>query len=112
MCHVRAFHRFRTIRRRGRPTSRADARALCGYAERERACRDGADGADRGGERRRAADRRADRPQPRPSAPGGAARSEERTSELQSLMRISYAVFCLKKKKKLKQTQPNTTQLI
>src|SRR3546814_6730723 len=27
-------------------------------------------------------------------------RSEERTSELQSLMRISYAVFCLKKKKK------------
>src|SRR3546814_7623385 len=30
-------------------------------------------------------------------------RSEEHTSELQSLMRISYAVFCLKKK----QTQPN-----
>src|SRR3546814_1382109 len=34
-------------------------------------------------------------------------RSEEHTSELQSLMRISYAVFCLKKKKpiKLKHTQ-------
>src|SRR3546814_5666439 len=31
-------------------------------------------------------------------------RSEEHTSELQSLMRISYAVFCLKKKKKKKQT--------
>src|SRR3546814_9663334 len=30
------------------------------------------------------------------------ARSEEHTSELQSLMRISYAVFCLKKKKKPK----------
>src|SRR3546814_3040305 len=30
-----------------------------------------------------------------------AARSEEQTSELQSLMRISYAVFCLKKKKKV-----------
>src|SRR3546814_9955083 len=30
----------------------------------------------------------------------GAHRSEEHTSELQSLMRISYAVFCLKKKKK------------
>src|SRR3546814_6254614 len=30
------------------------------------------------------------------------ARSEEHTSELQSLMRISYAVFCLKKKKKKK----------
>src|SRR3546814_1325867 len=29
-------------------------------------------------------------------------RSEEHTSELQSLMRISYAVFCLKKKKKNK----------
>src|SRR3546814_1017062 len=31
-----------------------------------------------------------------------AARSEEHTSELQSLMRISYAVFCLKKKKQYK----------
>src|SRR3546814_3016375 len=30
---------------------------------------------------------------------GAAQRSEEHTSELQSLMRISYAVFCLKKKK-------------
>src|SRR3546814_10591391 len=30
-------------------------------------------------------------------------RSEEHTSELQSLMRISYAVFCLKKKKKQNQ---------
>src|SRR3546814_1596178 len=30
------------------------------------------------------------------------ARSEEHTSELQSLMRISYAVFCLKKKKQTK----------
>src|SRR3546814_10705726 len=32
-------------------------------------------------------------------------RSEEHTSELQSLMRISYAVFCLKKKKKTKTKQ-------
>src|SRR3546814_2357906 len=31
---------------------------------------------------------------------GGQFRSEEHTSELQSLMRISYAVFCLKKKQK------------
>src|SRR3546814_6774483 len=31
--------------------------------------------------------------------PGAERRSEEHTSELQSLMRISYAVFCLKKKK-------------
>src|SRR3546814_3273153 len=36
-------------------------------------------------------------------------RSEEHTSELQSLMRISYAVFCLKKKKKHMQ---NTTTRI
>src|SRR3546814_7175566 len=37
-------------------------------------------------------------------------RSEEHTSELQSLMRISYAVFCLKKKKKLDKApnNPNT----
>src|SRR3546814_2885180 len=35
----------------------------------------------------------------------GNQRSEEHTSELQSLMRISYAVFCLKKKKKKKRTQ-------
>src|SRR3546814_2616632 len=53
-------------------------------------------------------------PSPMPSAGSGAApartlssmrwptsaRSEEHTSELQSLMRISYAVFCLKKKNK------------
>src|SRR3546814_6998988 len=32
-------------------------------------------------------------------------RSEEHTSELQSLMRISYAVFCLKKKKNKKSTK-------
>src|SRR3546814_3734859 len=41
------------------------------------------------------------------SGSGSAAgRSEEHTSELQSLMRISYAVFCLQKKQK---TQRNTT---
>src|SRR3546814_6037195 len=36
----------------------------------------------------------------RPSLPEKQGRSEEHTSELQSLMRISYAVFCLKKKTK------------
>src|SRR3546814_3460855 len=36
-------------------------------------------------------------------------RSEEHTSELQSLMRISYAVFCLKKKKKYSSHTTNTT---
>src|SRR3546814_1637616 len=39
------------------------------------------------------------RPDRRHSHGGGTGRSEEHTSELQSLMRISYAVFCLKKKK-------------
>src|SRR3546814_7683602 len=37
-------------------------------------------------------------------------RSEEHTSELQSLMRISYAVFCLKKKKKQNKLQYNKTK--
>src|SRR3546814_8986143 len=36
-------------------------------------------------------------------------RSEEHTSELQSLMRISYAVFCLKKKKEYKTNTPHHT---
>src|SRR3546814_2876408 len=41
----------------------------------------------------------------------GWARSEEHTSELQSLMRISYAVFCLKKKKNTTHTQVYTHKL-
>src|SRR3546814_9790521 len=40
---------------------------------------------------------------------GDAERSEEHTSELQSLMRISYAVFCLKKKKTNNKKTKNTT---
>src|SRR3546814_2944132 len=38
-------------------------------------------------------------------------RSEEHTSELQSLMRISYAVFCLKKKKKINITKQKQTKI-
>src|SRR3546814_2026471 len=41
---------------------------------------------------------------------GSGERSEEHTSELQSLMRISYAVFCLKKKTKPNSPIPNTHQ--
>src|SRR3546814_2059163 len=41
--------------------------------------------------------------------PAGSGRSEEHTSELQSLMRISYAVFCLKKKNNTKTRLPYTT---
>src|SRR3546814_1376382 len=36
-------------------------------------------------------------------------RSEEHTSELQSLMRISYAVFCLKKKQKIRHYEQSTS---
>src|SRR3546814_6434600 len=39
-----------------------------------------------------------------------ACRSEEHTSELQSLMRISYAVFCLKKKQQTKKNNDHHTQ--
>src|SRR3546814_9926347 len=38
-------------------------------------------------------------------------RSEEHTSELQSLMRISYAVFCLKKKNNLQNSKRDTTSI-
>src|SRR3546814_1828643 len=48
------------------------------------------------------APQQADRQQRHDSNTGN--RSEEHTSELQSLMRISYAVFCLKKKKKYTNT--------
>src|SRR3546814_9763435 len=39
-------------------------------------------------------------------------RSEEHTSELQSLMRISYAVFCLKKKKTTKYSTPAHNKML
>src|SRR3546814_10481429 len=46
----------------------------------------------------------------RRSTPAPRHRSEEHTSELQSLMRISYAVFCLKKKKQKKHKQVQRKQ--
>src|SRR3546814_9415099 len=55
------------------------------------------------------APRRAKSP-PRRRPRAARARSEEHTSELQSLMRISYAVFCLKKKKKQKRCGKNAEQ--
>src|SRR3546814_2940013 len=42
-------------------------------------------------------------------ASAGSDRSEEHTSELQSLMRISYAVFCLKKKKEIRHNYDSNT---
>src|SRR3546814_10812848 len=44
------------------------------------------------------------------AAISSAGRSEEHTSELQSLMRISYAVFCLKKKKTIQQRENTDTE--
>src|SRR3546814_3605504 len=97
-----ALFRSRTARRRAHARRQDGSRPACGRP----AC-----GA-----------RRAERPadeggadhvdHPRCAAAGiragtGAARSEEHTSELQSLMRISYAVFCLKKKTKPKHQLQN-----
>src|SRR3546814_7993453 len=48
--------------------------------------------------------------QPSWPAAQGPDRSEEHTSELQSLMRISYAVFCLKKKNRTKKQPKKHTQ--
>src|SRR3546814_5981268 len=48
----------------------------------------------------------------RPLPQALASRSEEHTSELQSLMRISYAVFCLKKKNKKTNKEPQTSDKV
>src|SRR3546814_8857933 len=47
-----------------------------------------------------------------PPPPADYRRSEEHTSELQSLMRISYAVFCLKKKTNIKTKHQQTDDTI
>src|SRR3546814_4903309 len=65
------------------------------HPSRKPEARNGAIGSRR---RYRGAGRRA-RPDIQGKFPSSMGRSEEHTSELQSLMRISYAVFCLKKKK-------------
>src|SRR3546814_2767229 len=76
----------------------ADARR--GSRARGRRLEGGASTGDRPRARRRAGGRRAQGWRSGGSGGRRADRSEEHTSELQSLMRISYAVFCLKKKKK------------
>src|SRR3546814_10025901 len=70
-----------------------------GVARRLQRLRQGAHGQERrpAGASRRAGLLRRGRPEEMTRA-GARIRSEEHTSELQSLMRISYAVFCLKKK--------------
>src|SRR3546814_2684615 len=67
-----------------------------------------------GGDRRRAAvESQAVQPGSvqHPADRSAEGRSEEHTSELQSLMRISYAVFCLKKKNKTDEAHNIYTQL-
>src|SRR3546814_7133660 len=76
----------RGVEARGRRRAAGPRRALPREAERRRRAR--------GGDHRRLP-----RPPHAPPVRYGYGRSEEHTSELQSLMRISYAVFCLKKKK-------------
>src|SRR3546814_7394790 len=78
---------FRSVRRRRRGVVPYRAYVLRRRADHRRASDDPS-------RRREGQARRARQIAPR------TARSEEHTSELQSLMRISYAVFCLKKKKK------------
>src|SRR3546814_9274812 len=78
------------------------APADSGYARSAARHRDGGrSGAGLAGRPERAAAAARPRHRQRLHPVGVAARSEEHTSELQSLMRISYAVFCLKKKKNI-----------
>src|SRR3546814_3152645 len=82
---------------------RRRARAIgAGARPGARAARSGADGP--------AVRHRRGRGCARQARPARLDRSEEHTSELQSLMRISYAVFCLKKKKKSKSYNSHTEQ--
>src|SRR3546814_3936765 len=78
---------FRSLQAAGRSSTRASRRGAFGRL----LARGGLPGA--------CEERRHDRQLLARSARRPAPRSEEHTSELQSLMRISYAVFCLKKKK-------------
>src|SRR3546814_4617285 len=94
----------------GRPAVSADAAAGLGAGAGGTAGRAGALATSRqllpavvpvpaDGPERRVPDRRPVQPVRVLRSAAGGIRSEEHTSELQSLMRISYAVFCLKKKK-------------
>src|SRR3546814_1480136 len=98
-------------RRRDRPGVRAGPAEL--FHQPERAARPlgagaGAPAARRDGRVNRRTGRRNGPESKLRRRPVHAGRSEEHTSELQSLMRISYAVFCLKKKK---QKTPTTEDI-
>src|SRR3546814_3975410 len=83
------------------PTRRSsDLKRVCAYSSDAKSCGDVVAGL---GEIKRA--------QAKAEAEPREKRSEEHTSELQSLMRISYAVFCLKKKKKIKPKKNTRTSV-
>src|SRR3546814_3335892 len=88
------------LQRAARGLRRADVRAH-GDVHADEARRARKDRPDQEADRRRRA---------RKKKTSAATRSEEHTSELQSLMRISYAVFCLKKKQKDKEHKSNDPQ--
>src|SRR3546814_2032255 len=106
--------RRRPAHQRPRRLRRASRTAFGAAPDGRRVRVPGPDGADRF--RRRQGHRRAAAPAYRTGdlhlpARRGDPRSEEHTSELQSLMRISYAVFCLKKKNKNKHQTHNITTI-
>src|SRR3546814_7876475 len=103
---------YTTLFRSARPAvRRSRPRALRASPAGRPVVRGGADPAAALAVRPRRAGARDARIDPRPVRPPARARhrSEEHTSELQSLMRISYAVFCLKKKTKTKHQKITTT---
>src|SRR3546814_8754396 len=98
-----AAHRRRPARRELPPGPRGASRGAGGGLRRtdlgpDPRRRRGPPGRHRRAPGRRPADRGQDAQAPGEGRLCGAERSEEHTSELQSLMRISYAVLCLKKK--------------
>src|SRR3546814_15481744 len=101
VCIMRIYDFFFVMIRRPPRSTRTDT--LFPYTTLFRSCREcRSAAAHHAGESRRARQRAHERGGRVPDLPVQSARrsrSEEHTSELQSLMRISYAVFCLKKKK-------------
>src|SRR3546814_10811353 len=91
----------RSFIHRGRVTVRSPRDTEgCGHKKVKHSCPRSTSWSARAGRRKRRTPRSRPWKRTRRSAAFAPVRSEEHTSELQSLMRISYAVFCLKKKKK------------
>src|SRR3546814_10708346 len=99
-CALPIYRRGRGGRGAGDEPVEADRHLALAHLDRaDRARKGGGRGQDRRDEQEEQA-HDAVMPPPGRAGPALIRRSEEHTSELQSLMRISYAVFCLNKKKK------------